>query len=130
VEHTEHGLALAVVDAGWTLFGQHQTSFGIDVVTGTSGYDGMCRPMGYHAFVFVGDAFAGTISPDSMAARSDGSGMVVAVVPGGLIGQFVRYAPTDPLCCPSSVVTVQYAIVARPGGPILAPQSSSVDPPN
>ena len=120
----------AVVDAGWTLFGERQMAFGIDVVSGTAGYDGMCRPMGYHAFVFVGNAFAGTISPDAMASRLDGAGQVVGLVPDGVIAQFARYTDSDPLCCPSSIVTVQYAVVRRPGGPILATQSSTVASPN
>jgi len=32
----------------------------------------MCRPLRFHAFVFVDGAFAGTLTPSVMNARSDG----------------------------------------------------------
>ena len=37
-----------------------------------SNADGMCRPLGYQFFLFVGDDFAGTLSPAPMDSRTDG----------------------------------------------------------
>ena len=66
----------ALVDSGWTLFSGYQAGWDTYVVAALSGYDGMCRPLGYNVFVFVDGQFAGTISPDVMDSRTDGSGAV------------------------------------------------------
>jgi hypothetical protein len=56
----------ALVANGWTLFSGYMAGWNTVVVRALSGYDGMCRPLGYNAFVFVDGQFAGTISPDVM----------------------------------------------------------------
>src|SRR5262245_27215326 len=95
--------------AGWTLFGSYLGGWGIVSVKGLSGYDGMCRPMGYQEFVFVDGVFAGTISPDVMSSRFDGAGRVTGLFgPDQLIAEFARYKPSDPLCCPSSSTSMTY----------------------
>src|SRR5258706_7158465 len=38
---------LAIVSAGWTLLGGYQGGWGIRVVSGFVGHDGMCRPVGF-----------------------------------------------------------------------------------
>lgn len=55
-----------VTTAGWAIFASTHTGTGtagraIDVVWGTSGFDGMCRPWGFNGFVFVNGWFADTI---------------------------------------------------------------------
>lgn len=114
----------AVVDAGWTLFGGYEGGWNTYVVRGLSGYDGMCRPLGYNAFVFVDGQFAGTISPDLMNSRTDGAGDVrVFGAKDSLFAEFRRYSATDPLCCPSGSATVFYQVSRTAAGPVLVPQS-------
>ncbi len=43
-----------------------------EVVLGRSGVDGMCRPLGYQGFVFVGGRFAGTLAPPTRSAARRG----------------------------------------------------------
>jgi hypothetical protein len=113
---------------GWRLFRGYLGGFGLRVVWALSAYDGMCRPMGYQVFVFAGGAFAGTIAPDPMASRTDGAAVGVDLFgPAGgnggarIVATFNRYAPGDPLCCPSRTTTVQYRIDRQAGGPVLVP---------
>ncbi len=111
-----------VVAAGWGLWATYQAGWDVTIVQGTSDYDGMCRPMGYQAFVFYRGQFAGTVSPVPMASRYDGALSDVRYFPEQLIATFVRYADTDPLCCPSRPsVTATYRVVVTPSGPSLEP---------
>jgi len=41
-----------VVAAGWRLFREYQGGWDSRLLFGLSGYDGMCRPLGFQAFVF------------------------------------------------------------------------------
>jgi LppP/LprE lipoprotein len=114
----------ALVDAGWTLFGGYQGAWDTYVVRGLSGYDGMCRPLGYNVVVFADGQFAGTISPDLMDSRTDGAGDVRAfAAQDALSAEFQRYAATDPVCCPSGSATVLYQVNHAAAGPVLVPQS-------
>ncbi|MBV9580723.1 MAG: LppP/LprE family lipoprotein [Chloroflexi bacterium] len=116
----------ALSDAGWTLFSSYAAGWDTYVVRGLSGYDGMCRPLGYNVFVFVNGQFAGTISPSTMDSRTDGTGDVRFFgARDSITAEFQRYAATDPLCCPSGTDTVSYQINRTPGGPVLVPQSVS-----
>src|SRR6185503_6723025 len=63
----------AVAQAGWHLYAEYLAGWNVKIVNGTSGFDGMGRPLGYQAFVFVDGVYAGTLSPDLMDARTDGS---------------------------------------------------------
>ena len=58
---------------GWDLVGAYQGGWQMLVIQGTAGYDGMCRPRMYQAFVFVRGVFAGTLSPKPMDSRTDGA---------------------------------------------------------
>ena len=102
----------AVANAGWRLFGTYEAGWGVTVIHALTGYDGMCRPMGYQVFVFADGHFAGTISPEPMNSRTDGAGgSVLLLAPGNaLSAAFQRYADTDPLCCPSRRSLVGYSI--------------------
>ena len=108
--------------AGWTLYHGYQAGYGVLVIWALSGYDGMCRPMGYQAFVFAEGAFAGTIAPAPMNSRTDGSAQTVQLLSGDVTATFSRYARNDPACCPSRPdVRVGYIVERGPGGPVLVP---------
>jgi len=114
----------AVDAAGWIPFwnfDQQLVRDEIEIVGGMRGADGMCRPTAYNLFVFVAGRFAGVLSPTSMTSRLDSSSGAVRVQPPGLTADFSRYAASDPLCCPSSHVTVRYRIDRTDAGPVVAP---------
>ena len=118
-----------VVRAGWRLVGSFQGGWGIRVITGASGFDGMCRPLGFQVFVFQHGLFAGTISPALMDSRSDGA--VVRVSISGqhqLTAQFVRYAEQDALCCPSRSTFATYELDATRAAPVLILLSTITNP--
>lgn len=101
----------AVTRAGWSLYGPTQSYGAVTVVIAMAGVDGMCRPMQYNAFVFVRDRFVGTLAPETMDARSDGSLTDVRLSgPAELSAEFARYTSRDPLCCPSQTSFVRYSI--------------------
>ena len=115
----------AVTRAGWSLYGPTHTFGPVTVVTAMAGVDGMCRPMQYNAFVFVRDRFAGTLAPEPMDARSDGSlGDVRLSSPTEIGAEFARYTSRDPLCCPSQTSTVRYAIGGGAARPIVTPEDA------
>jgi hypothetical protein len=112
----------ALMAQGWRLFSAYQRGWGVTLISGLAAYDGMCRPLGYQAFVFVDGVFAGTIAPAPMDSRTDGALSDVNLWFQDRLGaEFVRYTADDPLCCPSSTTSVQYAIAATVGGPVLNP---------
>jgi hypothetical protein len=114
-----------VAGAGWRIFNAAQVGWGLRLVDGLVEYDGMCRPDQIQGFVFADGQFAGTISPTAMGSRGDGVGRILDLRgPANLTGQFVRYAPTDPLCCPSAVFGVEYRVDRTENGPVLIPVSS------
>lgn len=118
----------ALTDAGWSLQPPYLAGWGMTAVTGSSSYDGMCRPLGYNVFVFVNGAFAGTISPEPMDSRTSGAGSVTGMQNGRVYARYVRYAPTDPLCCPSlPAVDITFEVHSTPNGPVLTPMSSFVE---
>jgi LPXTG-motif cell wall-anchored protein len=71
-----------------------------------------------------------------MNSRSDGAmandevAPLITVASGERVeASFVRYAPTDPLCCPSRGRTrVTYQIQRDAGGPVLTPIALTADP--
>jgi hypothetical protein len=118
-----------VREQGWALIGAFQGGWQTVVIRATAGYDGMCRPRQYQDFVFVKGAFAGTLSPQPMDSRTDGSLTRVALQgPNRLTAEYVRYAEKDALCCPSRTTTVVFEIPAaapvRPISSSTASQSS------
>lgn len=113
-----------VRDAGWDLFNVYQGGWQILVIHATASYDGMCRPWHYQAFVFVRGVFAGTLSPQSMDSRTDGAlDRVTLENDHTLSAAYRRYAPADPLCCPSKTTTVDFEIAKNP--PVVRPVSTS-----
>jgi hypothetical protein len=119
----------AVADQGWKLVGPYEGGWGVMVVMGTAGFDGMCRAMGYQVFVFVDGAYAGTISPEPMFARTTGAGRLQGLGAGdAMTASFVRYVESDPLCCPSRpAATVNFRVDRSESGPVLTPVSLSAN---
>jgi heat shock protein HslJ len=101
----------AVVRKGWTLYGPVQSFNTTTVFRAMSAADGMCRPMGYQAFVYSEGRYAGTLSPVAMDSRSDGALTNIRIISASRISaEFARYSPSDPLCCPSRISTVFYTV--------------------
>lgn len=103
----------ALTEAGWLAFyagGGPLISGDLEIVGGMTAADGMCRPLQYNLFVFVGGRFAGTLSPVLMDARADGASGVVRIAGGAIRVDFSRYRGDDPLCCPSAHVEVRYRV--------------------
>ena len=121
----------AVEAAGWTLFANYTAGWGIKIINGLAGYDGMCRPIQYQGLVFVDGVLAGTLSPMPMDSRTDGALSRTAFFgPESLTATYVRYTDKDPLCCPSALSTVTYKIERTPGGPVLVRESTNTQPTN
>jgi hypothetical protein len=119
----------AVVAAGWVLVGPLQVFGDTAVVTGTSGFDGMCRWWGYEVFVFAGGRFAGTLSPQPMNSRTDGAAVQVHLYRAASISaEFTRYTEKDPMCCPSRTSVVSYRVEHTSGGPVVVPTTVSTAP--
>lgn len=114
----------ALTAAGWIPFlpnGDRLVRDDVEVVGGMTGADGMCRPIDYNLFVFVSGRFAGTISPLPMDSRSDGASSIVRIALPEMRAEFMRYASNDPLCCPTSRMTVRYRIERTARGPLVVP---------
>jgi len=117
---------VALAQAGWHLFTQYKSGWGVKVIPGASSFDGMGRPNGYQNFVFVDGTFAGTLSPDLMDARTDGAQTGTFLVGvDNINAEFQRYSPTDPLCCPSGSSFVSYTIKRGEGGPVVVAVSTT-----
>ena len=112
----------AVAKAGWSLVGPLQVFGDTELVTAASGADGMCRPLGYQAFVFRSGKFVGTLSPQPMASRTDGmAGTIRLVAPDRLHVEYARYTDRDPLCCPSATTFVTFAFHGTGKSAVVAP---------
>jgi LppP/LprE lipoprotein len=115
--------------AGWWLSGPARTLGDTSVVAASADWDGMCRPWSFQVFVFVGDRFAGTLSPALMDARTDGAWQAVRVESRfRLTADFLRYTAADPLCCPSRSSEVAYRIDPAAGGPVVVPTTVETRP--
>jgi hypothetical protein len=100
---------------GWRLESFWPTTSSADIVLirALAEYDGMCRPFEYNVFGFKGGTYAGTLSPVNMNSRTDGALFAGPIfLPGNLFtADYIRYANSDPLCCPSGGTTrVTYSI--------------------
>ena len=101
----------AVAKMGWKLYGASQRYGTTQIFTALSGFDGMCRPMGYQAFVYWEGRYAGTLSPAAMDSRTDGALNDFNLnSPTNISAEFVRYNQTDALCCPSRISSVFYEL--------------------
>ena len=124
----------ALTARGWRLFREYLGGWGIRVVWALSGYDGMCRPLGYQVFVFAGGKLAGTLSPTAMNSRTDASLTSLQLLgPRASDGPtitatFHRYAESDPLCCPTRRTAVQYRVDRSQRAPVLRALSARTAP--
>ncbi|MBF2086012.1 LppP/LprE family lipoprotein [Thermoleptolyngbya sp. C42_A2020_037] len=108
--------------AGWTLTGAVQIFNDTTIITGMASADGMCRPLSYQVFVFSKGAFVGTISPNVMDSRTDGSVFSVDLYqPDELSARFNRYEPEDALCCASAESRLFYEIETEGETAVLVP---------
>jgi putative salt-induced outer membrane protein YdiY len=123
----------ALESAGWKLYGPVLSHGSTSIVRALSGADGMCRPLGYQFFLFVGDAYAGTLSPVPMDSRTDGALSDLAWLDAAsATASFARHAEADALCCPSRESVVVYAVEQRDGRPVLvalSAQTTALAPP-
>lgn len=128
----------ALADKGWRLndFWPPVSSGGRVLIAALAEYDGMCRPFNYNVFVFSQGQYAGTLSPVDMNSRFDGSlfapvsGQVAEISPSGtIVARFIRYADSDPLCCPSRGLSrVMYTLQTTVGGPVIVPVTITAAP--
>lgn len=109
---------------GWDLVGAFEGGWEMLAIGGTAGYDGMCRPLQYQHFVFVDGLFAGTLAPQPMESRTDGAlSRIFLQGKNRLTAEYLRYAPTDPLCCPSKTTGVVFEVAGE--RPVVIPVSAS-----
>lgn len=118
----------AVADAGWLpfhTFDRQIVQRDVEIIGGLAGADGMCRPVDFNVFVFVGGRLAGTLAPTPMASRTDSSiaGGVRLGADDAIAAEFSRFTVADPLCCPSQRVTVAYRIDRTATPPVVVPVS-------
>ena len=116
------GAEQSLAAAGWIPFwnfDQQLVRDDVEIVGGMRGADGMCRPVEFNLFVFVGGTFAGTLSPNPMTSRTDSSLGAARMPLPALTADFARYTSADALCCPSGHVTVRYRIDRTAAGPIV-----------
>jgi len=111
VRHPDSAAERALVRAGWLLYGPVQSFEHTRVVTAMSGVDGMCRPLGYQAFVYWEGRYAGTLSPVAMNSRTDGAMTNFRLVsPTRILAEFARFNESDPLCCPTRTSHVTFEV--------------------
>jgi LppP/LprE lipoprotein len=115
-----------VADAGWLpfhMFDRQIVQRDVEILGGLAGADGMCRPVDFNVFVFVGGQLAGRLSPADMVSRTDASiaGGIRLADDDTIAAEFARYAEPDALCCPSGRVTVRYRIDRKATPPVVVP---------
>jgi hypothetical protein len=118
-------IAQQLTAAGWLPFlplDREIRQGDVEILAGMSDADGMCRPLGYQLFVFVGGMFAGTLSPQPMDSRADQSSGALRLLQDDVVSaDFSRFTSSDALCCPSAHVTVRYKIDRQQTPPVLVP---------
>lgn len=119
----------ALATAGWQLVGPLQVFGEVSLATAAVAADGMCRPLGLQAFVFVRGRFAGTLSPHPMNSRTDGVVTDLRLLSRDrIMVSYARYAGEDALCCPSRTSTAAFGITRSPGGSVLTLESVTTPP--
>jgi hypothetical protein len=122
-----------LADAGWLPYlhlDREIVQRDVEIIAGMLEADGMCRPMKFNVFVFVGGQLAGTLSPEAMMSRLDGMiGAVRLATNEAIAAEFARYTDRDALCCPSGRVTVRYRIDRTGSRAVVVPVSVNVTRP-
>lgn len=115
----------ALEQAGWIAYDHLDRALSqndVEIVAGMTDADATCRPSGFQLFVFVGGAFAGTLSPEPMITAQDASAGAVRIVGADAItAEFARYGNKDTPCCPTSHMTVRYRIDRADARPVIVP---------
>lgn len=115
----------ALTDAGWipTLYMDRQIVQGdLEIISGAREADSQCQPATFNMFVFLGGRFVGTLSPQLMTSRRDGSPGAVRILANDVItAEFVRFRDRDPECCPSSHMAVRFQVDRTSSVPSIAP---------
>jgi hypothetical protein len=93
----------------------------VEILAGAASLDGACAPQAFNLFVFVGERFAGTLSPSPMSPSADGYSGPVRFTADGISAEFARYKAGDASCCPSARMAVQYRIDNNSGAPTVVP---------
>ena len=120
---------MALIAAGWSPVGAMQVFGKARALLATASVDALCRPDAFQGFVFVDGRFVGTLAPQPMRARSDGTlSQLRLLAEDGVQAEFARYLDEDPLCCPSRTTSVRFRITAAPEGPLLVPVEASSTP--
>lgn len=115
--------------AGWQLFGPLEIFGETTLVRGMANADGQCRPLEYQVFVFYNGKFAGTISPQPMNSRTDGSMKDIFLYREKTLNtEFARYQDADAMCCPSATTSVSFEIDTKNSMPLLIPTGSYTYP--
>jgi heat shock protein HslJ len=121
VRQPENVAERTLVGLGWMLYGPVRSHGQTRVIMVLSGFDGMCRPLGFQAFVHWEGRYAGTLSPVPMNSRTDGALTDTRFInTTGISADFARYNESDALCCPSKIGSVLY-ILKRDDIPTLTP---------
>jgi hypothetical protein len=111
-----------VTAAGWLGATVERRAGDTVVVFARNGLDGMCRPLAYQYFVFVGGRFVGTLAPQPMDSREDGSGVLEKKPQARRFTvEYARFRESDGRCCPSRTSTVTFEVRDAPGGPLVVP---------
>lgn len=115
----------ALSKSGWTPFlhvDREIRNDDIEIIGGMSAATPECDATAFNLFVFVGGAFAGTLSPAPMTAARDGViGAVRLSGADSLTAEFARYKPEDPECCSSSRARVSFQIDRAGSRPTVIP---------
>lgn len=111
---------------GWTLVNAAHVFGKTAVITTAEAFDGMCRPLKYETYVFVGNKLAGGLTPGPIDSRADGSVINVNLYSETeFIAEFARYRSSDALCCPYKTERVIYSINPDGRNFLLVPEFKS-----
>ncbi len=108
---------------GWTLVGAAHVFAKTTIITTAEAFDGMCRPLKFENYVFVGNRVAGTLSPGQMDSRTDGYLTDIKMpTEKSITAEFARYRESDALCCPYKIEAVTYKIKPDGANFLLVPE--------
>lgn len=114
---------------GWTLVGAAHVFGKTTIITTAEAFDGMCRPLKFENYVFVGNRVAGTLSPGQMDSRTDGYLTDIKTpTEKSITAEFARYHESDALCCPSKIEAVTYTIKPDGANFLLVPEGKFETP--
>jgi hypothetical protein len=109
--------------AGWMLFGSAQVFGSTTLISAMTDADAQCRPLGFQYFVFKNGNFVGTLSPNVMNSRTDGSLFKTDLFnENEITAMFNRYKDSDAQCCASRESRLFYTIKKTGASFVLEPK--------